>query len=42
LAAAFEEQYESNPDDEIAPLARKYHALHRFCKERRRSPRGCF
>jgi hypothetical protein len=23
-------------------LARKFHALHKFCKERRRSPRGCF
>jgi hypothetical protein len=42
LCAASDEQYESNPDDEIALLARKFHALHRFCKERRRSPRGCF
>jgi hypothetical protein len=23
-------------------LARKFHALHKFHKERRRSPRGCF
>jgi hypothetical protein len=26
----------------MALLARKFHALHRFRKERRRSPRGCF
>jgi hypothetical protein len=42
LCAAFDEQYESIPDDEIALLARKFRALHRFCMERRRSPRGCF
>jgi hypothetical protein len=42
LAATSDEQYESIPDDEIALLARKFHALHRFRKERRRSPRGCF
>jgi hypothetical protein len=42
LAAASDEQYESIPDDEIILLARKFHALHRFHKERRRSPRGCF
>jgi hypothetical protein len=42
LWAASDEQYESIPDDEIALLARKFCALHRFCKERRRSPRGCF
>jgi hypothetical protein len=42
LCAAFDEQYESIPDDEIALLARKFRALHRFHKERRRSPRGCF
>jgi hypothetical protein len=42
LAAASDEQYESIPDDEIALLARKFCALHRFHKERRRSPRGCF
>jgi hypothetical protein len=42
LCAAFDEQYESIPDDEIALLARKFHALHRFHKERKRSPRGCF
>jgi hypothetical protein len=42
LCAASDEQYESIPDDEIALLARKFHALHRFRKERRRSPRGCF
>jgi hypothetical protein len=37
-----DEQYESIPDDEITLLARKFHALHKFCKQRRRSPRGCF
>jgi hypothetical protein len=42
LAAASNEQYESIPDDEIALLARKFYALHKFRKERRRSPRGCF
>jgi hypothetical protein len=42
LVAAFDEQYESIPDDEIALLARKLHTLHKSCKERRRSPRGCF
>jgi hypothetical protein len=42
LCAASVEQYESIPDDEIALLARKFRALHWFCKERRRSPRGCF
>jgi heterodisulfide reductase subunit C len=42
LCATSDEQYESIPDDEIALLARKFWALHRFRKERRRSPRGCF
>jgi hypothetical protein len=42
LSAASDEQYESFLDDEIALLARKFRALHRFHKERRRSPRGCF
>jgi hypothetical protein len=42
LCVASDEQYESIPDDEIALLARKFQALHRFRKERRRSPRGCF
>jgi hypothetical protein len=42
LAAAFDEQYESIPDDEIALLMRKLCALHKFRKERRRSSRGCF
>jgi hypothetical protein len=42
LVAASDEQYESILDDEIALLVRKFHALHKFCKERRRSPRGCF
>jgi hypothetical protein len=42
LCAASDEQYESIPDDEIALLAWKFRVLHKFCKERRRSPRGCF
>jgi hypothetical protein len=42
LAAGSDEQYESIPDDEIALLVRKFHALHRFRKERKRSPMGCF
>jgi hypothetical protein len=36
LATASDEHYESIIDNEIALLVRK------FCKERRRSPRGCF
>jgi hypothetical protein len=42
LAAASDEQYESTPNDEIAWLVRKFHVLHKFRKESRRSPRGCF
>jgi CRISPR/Cas system-associated endonuclease/helicase Cas3 len=42
LSAAFDEQYESIPDDEIVLVVRKFRASHKFCKERRRSPRGCF
>jgi hypothetical protein len=42
LAIASDEQYGSIPNDEIALLARKFHTLYRFRKERRRSPRGCF
>jgi hypothetical protein len=42
LAAASNEQYESIPNDEIALLAKMFCALHKFHKERRRSPRGCF
>jgi hypothetical protein len=42
LSVASDEQYENIPDDEIALLTRKFRALHRFRKERRRSPRGCF
>jgi hypothetical protein len=41
LTVASDEQYESITDDEIALLARKFRALHKFRKERRRSPRGC-
>jgi hypothetical protein len=42
LVAASDEQYESIPDDDIALLVRKFCALHKFCKERRRSPGGFF
>jgi activator of HSP90 ATPase len=42
LAATSDEQYESISDDEIALLTRKFHAMHKFRKERRRSSRGCF
>jgi hypothetical protein len=42
MSAAADEQYESIPNDEIALLVRKFCALHKFHKDRRRSPRGCF
>jgi hypothetical protein len=42
LVTTSDKQYESIPDDKIALLARKFRALHRFHKERRRSPMGCF
>jgi hypothetical protein len=42
LAAAFDEHYERIPDDEIALLERKFCTLHKFWKDRRRSPRGYF
>jgi regulator of replication initiation timing len=42
LVVASDEQYKSIPDDEIALLARKFRAWHKFYKERRRSRRGCF
>jgi hypothetical protein len=42
LSAASDKQYESIPDDEIALLVRKFYALHKFHKQRRRSPRGYF
>jgi hypothetical protein len=42
LSVVFDEQYESIPNDEITLLVRKFHALHKFHKERRRSPRGYF
>jgi hypothetical protein len=42
LSTTFDEQYESIPDDKIILLARKFRALHRFRKERKRSPRGLF
>jgi hypothetical protein len=42
LPAASDEMYESIPNEEITLLVRKFRALHKFHKERRRSPRGCF
>jgi hypothetical protein len=42
LTATSDEQYKSIPDDKIALLVRKFCALHKFRKERRRSPSGCF
>jgi hypothetical protein len=42
LAATSDEQYESIPDDEIALLMRKFYALHKLRKERRRSLRSYF
>jgi hypothetical protein len=42
LAATSDEQYESIPGAKIALLARKFCALHKFHKERRRSPMGYF
>jgi hypothetical protein len=42
FSVASDEQYESIPDDKITLLVRKFRALHKFCKERRRSPRVCF
>jgi hypothetical protein len=42
LVVAFDKQYESILNDEIALLARKFGALHKFHKMRRRSPRGFF
>jgi hypothetical protein len=40
LTAASDEHYVSIPTDEITLLPRNLCALHKFCKERRRSPRG--
>jgi hypothetical protein len=42
LAIASDEQYESILDDAITLLARKFCILHKFHKERMRSPRGYF
>jgi hypothetical protein len=42
LSTASDEQYDSIPNDEILLLVRKFRALHRFHKERRRSSSGCF
>jgi hypothetical protein len=42
LCATSNKQYESIIDDEITLLASKFRVLHRYSKERRRSPRGCF
>jgi hypothetical protein len=36
LAAAFDEQYDSIPDDEIVLLVRKFWVMHKFRKKRRR------
>jgi hypothetical protein len=37
LPTPSDEQYESIPDDKIALLARKFRAMHKFWKERRRN-----
>jgi hypothetical protein len=42
LVTTSDEQHESILNDEIALLVRKFRVLHKFHKERRRSPRGCF
>jgi hypothetical protein len=42
LVAVSDERYESIPNDEIDLPVRKFRALHKFHKERRRSLRGCF
>jgi hypothetical protein len=42
VVVASDEQYESILDNEIALLVRKFCVLHKFHKERRRSPRGYF
>jgi hypothetical protein len=42
LSVASDEQYESILDDDITLPVRIFHALHKFHKERRRSPRGYF
>jgi hypothetical protein len=42
LIVASDEQYDNIPDDKIALLVRKFHTLHKFHKERRRSLRDCF
>jgi hypothetical protein len=42
LAAASNKQCKSIPDDKIALLARKFRALLKYHKERRRLPRRCF
>jgi hypothetical protein len=42
LHVASDKQYENIPDHETTLLARKFRALHKFHKERSRSPRGWF
>jgi hypothetical protein len=42
LVVTYDEQHESISDDEIVLLAKKFRALHKFRKESRRLPRGCF
>jgi hypothetical protein len=42
LEFAFSSLVAASDDDDIALLARKFCALYKFHKERRRSPKGCF
>jgi hypothetical protein len=42
LTASSDEQYESILNDDIVLPVRRFRALHKFRKEIRRSPRGCF
>jgi hypothetical protein len=42
LVTAPDEQYESIPDNEISLLTRRFHDMHKFLKEKRRSPMGYF
>jgi hypothetical protein len=37
IAATSDEQYKNIPDDEIALLEKKFRAMHKFWKERRRN-----
>jgi hypothetical protein len=42
MSITSDEPYDSIPNDEIVLLMRKFRALHKFRKERRRSPRDSF